>query len=92
MREGEEGEGDPEIEKEVVVECGTVGAGVGGQEPWAGGGRLVGPKVRDAKEGHTWRISLPEADDLSAIVLAFRRRRHTGICRGPQGRRPGAGR
>jgi hypothetical protein len=29
--EGEEGEGDPEVEEEMVVECGAVGAGVGGE-------------------------------------------------------------
>ena len=31
--ESEEGEGDPEIEEEMVVERGAVGAGVGGEEP-----------------------------------------------------------
>lgn len=34
VREGEESEGDPKIEEEMVVERGAVGAGVGGQEPW----------------------------------------------------------
>ena len=29
--EGEEGEGDPEVEEEMVVEGGAVGAGVGGE-------------------------------------------------------------
>jgi hypothetical protein len=29
--EGEESEGDPEIEEEMVIERGAVGAGVGGQ-------------------------------------------------------------
>jgi hypothetical protein len=33
MCEGEESEGDPEVEKEMVVERGAVGAGVGGEEP-----------------------------------------------------------
>ena len=31
--ESEEGEGDPEVEEEMVVERGAVGAGVGGKEP-----------------------------------------------------------
>ncbi len=31
--QGEEGEGDPEVEEEVMVERGAVGAGVGGQGP-----------------------------------------------------------
>ncbi len=39
VREGEEGEGDPEIEEEVGVECVAVLGGVDGQVPEAVGGR-----------------------------------------------------
>ncbi len=34
MREGQESEDDPEVEEEMVVERGAMGAGVGGEEPW----------------------------------------------------------
>ena len=39
VREGEEGEGDPEVEEEVGVEGGAVRGGVDGQVPeaWVGG-------------------------------------------------------
>lgn len=33
VSEGEEGEGDPEVEEEMVVECRAVGTGVGGKIP-----------------------------------------------------------
>ena len=56
MRDGEEGECDPEVEEEMVIEGGAVGAGVGGEERWVAGSGL-GPDARDAGEGHTWRIS-----------------------------------
>jgi hypothetical protein len=34
MGEGKEGECDPEVEEEMAVERGAVGAGVEGKEPW----------------------------------------------------------
>ena len=56
--EGEESQGYPEVEEEVVVEREAVGAGVGGEEPRGeqerGGGTGGG---RDAGEKNVLRIS-----------------------------------
>ena len=56
MRKGEESEGDPEVEEEMVVERGAVRAGVRGKEPWGEQERGAGG-ARDAGERHVFRIA-----------------------------------
>ena len=75
--QSEECEGDPEVEAEVVVERGAVGAGVGGQPPGLVDCGSVEADARDAVEGHICRISCLRAGDSSAasLVCRWRRRR-----------------
>jgi hypothetical protein len=56
--QGEESEGDPEVEKKMVVERGAVSAGVGGKEPrWGEKERRVAGKARLAGVEHGLRIA-----------------------------------
>src|SRR6202000_2540860 len=48
-------ERNPQVEEEVMVECGAVGTGVSGEEPW-GKQRGVG-EARHAEAGHKLRIA-----------------------------------
>jgi hypothetical protein len=58
VSEGEEGEGYPEIEEEMVVERRAVSAGVGGKEPgWGEQERGVVCEARLAGVGHGLRIA-----------------------------------
>ena len=72
MREGEEGESDPEIEEEMVVECGAVGAGITWKEPgWGEQERGVMCEARLAGERHTSRISRLRAGYPDGASRAF---------------------
>ena len=72
VRQGEEGEGDPEVEEKVVVERGAVSAGVGGQEPrWGEQKRGVAGRARLAGERHTSRISCLSGDS-EGVSRVFR--------------------
>ena len=68
MGECEEGEGDPEIEEEMVVERGTVGAGVDGEKPGCDQERAGGvQEARLAGEEHELRISCLRVCDPTGI-------------------------
>ena len=72
MREGEEGEGNPEVEEKMVVECGAVSAGVGGKKPGCKqerGVRVGGPRL--AGEEHESRISCLRAGDAEHVSRVF---------------------
>jgi hypothetical protein len=60
VREDEKAEGNPEVEEEMVVERGAVGAGVGWKEPrWNEQKRGVVGEARLAGVGHGLRIARP---------------------------------
>ena len=61
--ESDESEGDPEIEEELVVERGAVGAGVGGEKPGGEQERGFADEARLAGDRHTSRISCLRAGD-----------------------------
>ena len=63
--QSDEREGDPEVEEEVVVERGAVGAGVFGQPPGLVDCGSVEADARDAVEGHICRISCLRVGDSS---------------------------
>jgi hypothetical protein len=72
VREGEEGEGNPEVEEKMVVECGAVSAAVGGEKPrWGQQKRAVAGQARFAGERHTSRISCLRADDPEGVSRVF---------------------
>jgi len=58
VSQGEEREGDPEVEEEMVIERWAVGAGIGGEEPGGEQKRGGGTgRARDAGEKHVLRIA-----------------------------------
>jgi hypothetical protein len=68
---GEEGEGDPEVEEEMVVEREAVGAGVGGERPRKDRHRRV---LRGEERGHRIRILRVAGEMAEAVAV-----RQTGV-------------
>lgn len=75
MRESEQSKSDPQVEEEVMVECGAVGTGVRGEEPW-GKQRGVG-EARHAEAGHKLRIArsvsraLAVRPNFASVLICF---------------------